>query len=196
MQNHRPSSSRRRRVAAAVALGAALGLGACGGDDATDASEDPPSDDSSTTDTTAPADGGDSDDGEDPEEGSDDPCDIVSDEVVSDILGVEIARREPATDANGSGCIKGTERMPDPRDGAYVSASFVTGGAAIVDSFSAQEGSEAVSGLGDRAVYVPNVGSLTVALGDDALQIQVYKEGVPGTQDEVVRVANAVLDRR
>lgn len=129
---------------------------------------------------------------------SGDGCDLVSDEVAAEVLGVEIVRREAHGEPGSQGvsCIKGLERTGDPAGFFYVSVAVVPGGSVLIDEASAQEGSQPVDGLGDRAVYVPNIGALYVAEGADAIQVQVVKAGVPGSQQDAVTVANDVFERR
>ena len=114
------------------------------------------------------------------------------------MLGVEIVRREGHGEPGGSSvsCIKGKARAVEPSDFFYVSASVVAGGVALVDESAGEQGSQSVAGLGDRAVYVPSAGALFVADGGDAVQVQVVKAGVPGSQADCVTVAKDVLERR
>ena len=130
------------------------------------------------------------------DEASGDACDIVSDDVAVEVLGIEIVRREGHEDGQSVSCIKGTERNNDLTTGFYVSVADFIGGAVIFDQASAEEGSEQVAGLGDRAVFLPNAGVLYIADGADAVSVQVVKAGVPGSQQECVTVANDVLERR
>jgi len=189
----RPRS--RRTVLAAVLLGGLL-IAGCGSGDGTDAGstataegfEDSADDD--TTPTTTTADSG-------SEEASGDACDIVSDDVSAEVLGVEVVRREPHGEP-GSGsvsCIKGLERTDDPASFSYVSVAVVAGAAALVDEASAEEGSQPVAGLGNRAVYVPSAGALFIADGADGVQVQVVKAGIRGSQQDCVTVANDVLGK-
>lgn len=125
-------------------------------------------------------------------------CDIVSDDVAARVLGVEIVRREGHGEPGSPSvsCIKGKARAVDPSDFFYVSTSVVTGGVALVDESAAEQGSQSVAGLGDRAVYLPSAGALFIADGGDAVQVQVVKAGVPGSQADCVTVAKDVLERR
>lgn len=195
--------ARRPRTIVATALIAGLLAAGCGGSDgdgeatasttteAENATEDT-TDDATTTTQASETDGS--------VEESDEACDIVSDEVAAEVLGVEIVRREGNTDpaSGGYSCIKGTERQNDPAQFHYVSASVIPGGGSIMsEQFAAQEGSEPVDGLGDSAQFVPNLGVLIVVDGADALQVQVVKGGVPSSDlDDCVKVAEDILDRR
>jgi len=127
-----------------------------------------------------------------------DGCDLISDDVAAQILGIEIVRRESNVDATtgGIGCIKGTERVDDLTTAFYVSISVTPGGAAFVDQASAEAGSQSVPAVGDSAVYLPSAGALFAADGADLLQAQVVKAGVPGTLDEAITVAQDVLANR
>ncbi len=181
-------------------LGAALITGVlaagCGSDDGassastTTAGSTDTSGDSTTSTAASATDGS--------EEADGGACDIVSDEVAAEVLGVEIVRREGTADpaSGGVGCIKGTERQVDLADGYYVSVSVVPGGTTLVDEASAEEGSQPITGLGDRAVYLPSAGALFIADGTDAVSVQVVKAGVPASQQDCVTVAEDVLSRR
>lgn len=132
-------------------------------------------------------------------EAGSDTCDIVSDEVTSEVLGIEVERREPHMDASGKvlSCIKGTKRVTDMSMAYYVSVSIIpTAGSMLLDRASSQAGGVPVSGLGDEAVYLSGLGTLLVTDGGDGVQIQVVKAGRPGEQQDVVTVAEDVLDRR
>lgn len=162
--------------------------------DTTEGSEDTTADASEDTTTT-----NETSDTVEPSEESDEACDIVSDDVAAEVLGVEIVRREGNTDpaSGGASCIKGTERADDPSQFHYVSAGVIPGGGSIMaDQFAGQEGSEDVAGLGDRAIFVPGIGALIVVDGADALQVQVVKAGVPSGLEDCVKVAEDMLDRR
>lgn len=182
-------SAPRRAVLAAVVISGLLAAG-CGSDNGSDAAPTATTasgDDSTSTTATA-----------DTAEPSGDGCDIVSDEVVAEVLGVEIVRREATGDPGSASvsCLKGTERADDPADFFYVSVGIVAGGTALVDQSSAEQGSQTVDGLGDQAVYLPSAGALFIADGTDLVQVQVVQAGVPGSQEDCVTVANDVLDRR
>lgn len=180
---------RRRRMALAVVLVGGVLIVGCASSDDSDASSSTTtagSDDSATT-TTAGSD-----------DVTGDACDIVSDDVAADVLGIEIVRRE----ANGEpgsesvSCIKGTERADDPADYFYVSVGVIAGGSALVDQASTELGGQPVDGFGDRAVFSSSAGTLFVADGDDGVQVQVVKAGVPGSQEDCVTVAEDVFARR
>lgn len=203
--NHTPettclSRSRSWRIPAAASIVVLLAAG-CGSGDSSDtaspkasAGQKAGSDDATTT--TAATDPG---KGDKANEENGDACDIVSDEVAADVLGIKIERREPHTDPsnNGVSCIKGTERTNDLANGAYVSAAIIPGaGAQLVDDATAQKGSELVKGLGDRAVFLPDAGVIFIADGADAVQVQVVKGGKPAGQKDVVTVAEDVEGRR
>ena len=191
------SAQRPFRLLAVLAVIAMCVLAACGGGGGDDDAADPPSGDDGTTVTTAADDeDGVADEGDDGEDDEDTggPCDMVSDEVVAEVLGIEVVRREPHEEGPSVSCIKGTERLDDVQQGSFVSVGRIADGAALVDAFSAEAGSVSVD-LGDRAVYVPSAGVLSVALGEDVLQVQVFKQGTMGTQDEVVTVAEDVISR-
>ncbi len=201
---HRPrrgrgavSVLRTTKAALAVALvGGLLTVGCASGDDeastTTTETSDTTGDATESTATTETSDSGAS------EEASGDNCDIVSDEVVSELLGIEIERREPVGEpgAQSYSCLKGSERSDDPADFNYVSVGVTSGvGAVLLDEFRAQEGAQPVDGLGDDALFLPSAGVLVVSLGGDAVQVQVVKNGVPAGLDDA-RVAMAdVLDR-
>jgi len=181
----RANSRRRRSILTVVLVSAILATGCGSGDDA----------DAGSTATVALADAAEFEENEE-------ACEIVSDEVAAEVLGVEIVRREGHGDP-GSGsvsCIKGTARLTDQDSDfsgmSFVSVAEVAGGAVIVDEASTQEGSQAVAGLGDRAVFLPNAGVLFIADGADEVQVQVVQAGVPGSQEDCITVANDVLERR
>lgn len=151
-----PMRSRPRWPAAA---GLVLGLllsGCGGGGDAGTAATDSAAQGSASGESTAPDDsaattaaGGDSTTGGD-------GCDLISDDLAAQILGIEIVRREPHMDATTGGvsCIKGTERVTDLSTAYYVSASVTPGGAAFFDQT-----------LGEADAWVARVTPLIAAAG-------------------------------
>ena len=126
-------------------------------------------------------------------------CDIVSDEVVTAVLGVKIVRREGKDIAGqGSTCIKGLARTSDPSGFTYASVGVypsTRGGLNLFDQATAMAGSKAVSGVGDQAVFVSNLGTLFVINGKTATQVQVMKGGKTGNEQDCVTVAKDVLSR-
>lgn len=187
--------SSRRQAMVAVVLAGGLLVGGCGSDDGSQGAAV-----SSTAEVpdTAAAPSTTGDDASEAEPTGGDACDIVSDEVAADVLGVEIVRREPSGEVGGPsvGCIKGSERSEDPADFSYVSVSVTADGATLVGGAEAEAESVAVDGLGEQAVYLPSAGTLFIADGTDAIQVQVVQGGVPGSQEDAVTVAADVLDRR
>ncbi len=192
----RPITRRMRPIVVAVLVTGLMAAGCSSGDGANSAS--------STTTTAATDPAGNSTTSTEPSDAGDsgtvsgEACDIVSDEVAARVLGIEIVRREGSGSSaeQSTGCVKGTERQADLAEGFYVSVSVYPGGSTLVDEASAEEGSKPVTGLGDRAVYVPSIGALLIADGTDAFQIQVVKAGVPGTEQDAVTVAEDVFARR
>jgi hypothetical protein len=132
------------------------------------------------------------------EEKSGNACDIVSDDVAADVLGVKIVRREPHEKPGSITCIKGSKRSNDLGTNSFVNVNEFTGrGAAqLAEQAAAEEGSKRVSGLGDRAYFLPNAGALFVVGGDDVVNVQVVKAGKPGNQHDCVTVMKDVLSRR
>lgn len=192
-------TSRTARRHAVVALMAAALVAGCGSDKedegAATATTGAQGEEPSTT-TTAADDEADETDETD-EEASGDACDIVSDEVVTEVLGIEVARREPNEDQFGRSCIKGNERSGDPSQFTFVSVSVLTGGGStVVDQFRTEADAAPVEGLGDDAVFVPSAGVLVIVDGEDSIQVQVVEGGIPGTQEQAVTVAEDVLGRR
>ncbi len=184
-----------RGLAASIAA-ATLILAGCGGgsnDAATSpstAASDPDTSSSSTGDSATETTAADV-----PESG--DNCDIVSDEVVAEVLGVEVERREPSSqpEAQTVGCTKGPELGDVP---TFVSVYVVSGGAPGFEEFTAggaegSEGLEPVDGLGDRAISMP--GAVVVAVGTDIVSVQVFKAGQPGSREDLITVANDVIGR-
>ena len=188
------------RMAGLILLtGAVLASGCSSGDDGaepdgttttTEATSEPVDD---GTTTTAPVDDGDA---EDPTAGGD-GCDLISDDVASAVLGIEIERREPHEDeaSKGVSCIKGTERQADVTTASYVSvARYPAAGGAVLIEQATAEGATSVDGLGDEAVFLASAGLLLVLDGDDTVQVQVVKDGVPSGIDDATTVAGDVLD--
>jgi hypothetical protein len=180
-----------RGLATALLLTASLGVASCGGgssaDDARPKAE-PASSSTPTPDITR-----------DEPAADGDACDMVSDDAVAGVLGVAVERREPhgKPGAVSVSCIKGLERSSDPSGYSYVSVSVLAGGgAALVDQAGDEGGSSPVTGLGDRAVFVPSAGGLFIVDGDDAVQVQVVKAGKPGGQKDCVTIAEDVMNRR
>jgi len=125
-----------------------------------------------------------------------DGCDLISDDLAAEILGIEIVRREPNSDptTGGLSCLKGTERVEDLSQASYVSASVTPGGAAFFDQTIAEAETETVSGLGDRAEYLAVAASLIIAAGTDLVTVQVIQGGAPGALEECITVAEEVLN--
>jgi hypothetical protein len=124
-------------------------------------------------------------------------CDLLTDDEVKAVIGVDITRREASAKSTASfGCVKGNDRSNDLTKGAFVSFSvFTTGGAALLDQLAAEAGTEQVSGLGDRALYQSAQGFVFIAKGDKVLSVQVFKFGKSGSRDEVLGLARKALDR-
>lgn len=195
----RTTHRHRRGLTSLAAATLLLSLTACGGGGDDDNADDPPGTDEQTTVTTAPDEDvadedGTADEGDDDED-SGEACDIVSDEVVMEVLGFDdIPRREPHEVAGQSvSCIKGSERTDDLTTASFVSVSFLTGGKVIVDQFADQAGAVEVPGLGDHAVFVPVTGAIAIAVGNDSYQVQVYKNGAVSDQADATTVAEDVL---
>ncbi|KRC65603.1 hypothetical protein ASE12_13065 [Aeromicrobium sp. Root236] len=177
-----------RGLAAAFLLTASVA--ACGGGSSDDATSKPDSATSSApasaATTDAPA-------------ANADACDMVSDDAVAVVLGVEVVRREPhgKPGTASASCIKGLKRTSDPSGYTYVSVSVLAGGGAtLLDQLGNEGGSTPVDGLGDRAVFVPSAGGVFIADGADAVQVQVVKAGKPGSQKDCVTIAEDVMSRR
>ncbi len=126
------------------------------------------------------------------------PCDLVSDEMAVDVLGVEVERREPHEKKGSTTCIKGTERSDDMESNSFVNVNvfFGQGAKQLANKADVEEGSKRVSGLGDRAFFLANAGALFVVDGDEVVNVQVVKQGKPSTQADCVTVARDVLSRR
>lgn len=193
-----------REAGAAIALAAALT--ACGGGSSRTSGTsavprtNPPSSSTATTPedegisvTTTSADGG------PPQNKGGEACDVLSDDVVSHVLGVKIVRREPVGDPGTQrySCLKGASRSDDPTKFTYVSVGVTAGtGPALLDALRSQEGSQPVGGIGDDAAYLPSAGLLVVSVAGDAVQAQIVKGGVPGSLADAKTVLLDVLDRR
>jgi hypothetical protein len=175
-----PSAARRIRHGIVLAVIGGIVASGCGSDSGS--GDDPAS-------TTSSAKG-------DETAESQDACDMISDEIAADILGVKIVRREPHGQPGGQSvsCIKGLERSKDPKGFTYVNASVISGGVSVVDEAAGQQGSKPVSGLGDRAIFMPKAGTIFIVTGGDLVQVQVVKAGVPGTRQQCVTLAEDVLD--
>ncbi len=124
-----------------------------------------------------------------------DGCDLISDEVAAEILGIEIVRREAHEDATTGGisCIKGTERVEDLKQASYVSVSATPNGVAYFDETIAEAETESIPGVGDRAEFLASAGTMLIAAGDDLVTVQVVKGGVPSGLDDCLTVAEDVL---
>jgi len=122
-------------------------------------------------------------------------CDLIADDVVAQVLGIEIVRREPHVDSTTGGvsCIKGTERVTDLTQSSYVSVSRTPGGAAFFDQTIEGAPTESVPGVGDQAEFLADAASLFIAAGADLVTVQVVKGGVPGSLDDCLTVAEEVL---
>lgn len=129
-------------------------------------------------------------------------CEIVSDEVVSSVLGVDIVRREGKMISQGStrgaSCIKGLARSSDPSDFTFVSTSVTDEagqGATMLDQAVSEVDATAVAGLGERAVFASSVGAVFIIAGDHLLTAQVTKAGKPGSLQDCEAVAEDMLGR-
>lgn len=161
-------------------------LGGCGGGSDTATKTEPDTSSSSTGDSVTETIAADA-----PESG--DTCDIVSDEVVAGVLGVEVERREPFSEPESQtvGCKKGPELGDVP---TFVNVYVISGGAAVgFEEFGADGSEEPVDGLGDRAISLPGV--VFVAVGADVVSVQVFKAGQPGSREDLITVANDVIGR-
>lgn len=179
-------------LAAALTIG--LLAAGCGSDDTPDTvATDSATDETSATDDSAAT--SDGDDGGDSAAGGD-GCDLISDELAADILGVEIVRREAHTETSTGGvsCVKGTERVADLSQAYYVSVSVTPGGAAFFDETIAGAGTEAITGVGDQAAFLSTAASLIIAADTNLVTVQVIQAGAPGTLEECITVAEEVLD--
>jgi hypothetical protein len=125
-----------------------------------------------------------------------DACSLLTDDEVAAVIGAPVTRNEPATTPGALGCVKGNDRADDLSKAAFVSYSqFTTGGDALLDQFGSEEGSEEVTGIGDRAVFQASGGILFFSANGKTAEVQVFKLGQPGTRDEVVAMAKALLPR-
>ena len=184
-----PGAQQRVRRLVGLALACGLVVSGCGSDPE---SQDGASPKPSTTASEAEA-------GTTPEEESNSgPCDLVSDDVVVDVLGVEIERREPHEKEGSTTCIKGTKRSSEMESNSFVNVNVFSGQGAkqLANQADVEEGSKQVSGMGDRAFFLPNAGALFVVDGDEVVNVQVVKEGKPSIQEDCVTVAKDVLSRR
>ena len=193
-----PMRSRPRWTATAGLVLGLLLAGCGGGGDAGSGATDSAAQGSAVQESSAPddsaattADGGDSTTGGD-------GCDLISDDVAAQILGIEIVRREPNVDAatGGISCLKGTERVTDLTQAYYVSVSNTPGGAVFLDQAIGQADYEPVPGVGDRAEFLASAGSLIIAAGADLVTVQVVQAGVPGNLEDCITVAQDVLANR
>lgn len=192
-----PPSPSRPRLLAATGLVIGLLLAGCGSSSndastgATAGQGDTQADGSTAADTEASGDTSGADAGGD-------GCALIPDELVSQVLGIEIARREPHSDATTGGvsCIKGTDRVTDLTQSFYVSISVTPGGAAFFDQTVEGAPTESVPGVGDRAEFLADAASLIIAAGTDLVTVQVVKGGVPSSLDDCLTVAAEVLDNR
>jgi hypothetical protein len=128
---------------------------------------------------------------------SSDGCDLLSDDEVKSVIGVDITRREASAQTAGAfGCVKGNDRSTDLSTAAFVSFSvFTTGGSALLDQLGAEAGTEQISGLGDRALFQAAQGFVFIAKGGKVLSVQVFKFGQKGSRDEVIGLARIALTR-
>jgi hypothetical protein len=187
MRTHRTRP--RTRFLVALALGGVIIASGCGSDPGSkdDSSPKPSSASSESVSSPTPTD-----------VKSAGTCDIVSDDVAADVLRAKIVRREPHDKAGSITCIKGTKRSNDLASNSFVNVNVFTGqGAAqLADQAAAEKGSKPVSGLGDRAYFLPDAGALFVVDGDDLVNVQVVKAGKPSNQQDCVTVMKDVLSRR
>jgi hypothetical protein len=184
-----PGVQPRARRLVGLALACVVIVSGCGSDpEPKDEASPKPSASASEADTgTAPED-----------ETNGGPCDLVSDDVAADVLGVRIARREPHEKEGSATCIKGTERSDDMDSNSFVNVNVFSGQGAkqLANQADVEEGSKQVSGLGDRAFFLPNAGALFVVDGDEVVNVQVVKQGKPSTQGDAITVAKDVLSNR
>ncbi|MBA3338651.1 MAG: hypothetical protein H0T54_02685 [Geodermatophilaceae bacterium] len=195
IRSSQPTRSSRNWLAA-WGLVVGLLLAGCGSGkqatstDATAGGSDTSADNSTVTDTTDATDPADETGGS-----GGDGCDLISDDLVTQVLGIEVVRREANTDATTGGvsCIKGTERVTDLTQSSYVSVSRTPGGAAFFDQTIEGAPTEPVPGVADRAEFLAAAASLIIAAGEDLVTVQVVKAGVPSSLDDCLAVAEEVL---
>lgn len=182
----------------ATALTIGLLVAGCGSSDTPETAntdsvaEDTVGDETSAADDTVTTPAADGSGGSEP---GGDGCDLISDELAAEILGIEIARREPHSDptTGGVSCIKGTERVDDLTQSYYVSVSVTPGGAPYFDETIADGGTEPITGVGDQAAFLAGAASLIIAAGTDLVTVQVIHAGAPGSLEECITVAEEVL---
>ncbi len=134
-----------------------------------------------------------------------DGCSLISDEEASAVLGIPITRNEASAETSGvegAGCIKGNDRqaVEDLADVAIVTFSWLRGpgeeiSAFFDDAMSSLPDAESLIGMGDRALFSPSLGWLIAVRGDTVFTVQVQKFGEPGTQEEVVGLAQLLMER-
>lgn len=185
----------RHALVIATVLATAIGSAGCGSQSKADTPSAGKSGSSSTPGPSSPTSAtptADKSDGSQP-----DACDMVSDDVAASVLGIKIVRREPHSEpgTQSVSCIKGLPRASDPKDFTFVSVALISGGGTAMSGELAQAGGREVSGLGDRARFLPDVGAIYVVKGADLVSAQVTKGGRPGTQEQSTRVMQDVLSR-
>jgi hypothetical protein len=184
MTTTRPS--RRALYGIAVALIGGIVTTGCGSDSGSSGDSGSTASSASSTPDTAKS---------DDTKASQDVCDLISDDAAAKVLGVKIVRREPHGRIGGQSfsCIKGLKRSQDPKSFTYVNASVIPGGATAADKAASQKGSKPVSGIGDRAIFLPNAGAMFIIDGDNLVEVQVVMGGKPGNQQQCTTMAKDVL---
>ncbi|MEO6124361.1 MAG: hypothetical protein ABIR32_11685, partial [Ilumatobacteraceae bacterium] len=127
-----------------------------------------------------------------------DPCTLVSDQEVLEVLGVAIARHERNGDGTGQGCVIGTARQPldgTPLTGvSYVSVAYFDGTLAM---FHDEESGPTtpIDGIGDEAELLEGAGAILIQSGPLVLLVQVVQAGKPASTDVVLKIAHLALGR-
>ena len=127
-----------------------------------------------------------------------DPCTLVSDAEVLEVLNVPLARHERNGSGAAQGCVIGTARQPlagiTMADVSYVSVAYFPGTLAMLHDENSGPTTE-VKGIGDAAEMINGAGAITIQTGPIVLLVQVVQAGAPASTEVVLQLARLALGR-
>ncbi|MEA2622292.1 MAG: hypothetical protein QOH61_1202 [Chloroflexota bacterium] len=126
---------------------------------------------------------------------SSDVCSLLTDQEVTAVIGVPVARREgTGTIQSGGSCVMGTVRQADLDNIYYVSIIIEPKGT-LFPSAQQDAHAQAVSGVGDQAVYLTDAGAIIGVTGTHDFSLQVVVGGKVGGLGSATGIARILVSR-
>jgi hypothetical protein len=124
-----------------------------------------------------------------------DICALLSDQEVTAVIGVPVARREGTGSIQaGGGCVIGTVRQTDLKN-AYYANIIIEPRGTIFPQAQAQAGVQDVAGVGEQAVFFPQAGAIIGVVGKYDFSLQVVIAGSVGSVENALGLAKLVVSR-